>query len=163
MRDVEVSLPGDPHELYKLLMRGASTLWPVEAAERLIFHTESLRQWLVENNFIRACVFDERVAASTHFDEALAAWDRRPNAQSSEYSSDYAVLRCAASLAGKLRIDLRSTLEYLDERSAKLVAEAVMYAAGFMDGEANPVANDGPHGQSGPNWADHERRIVRAD
>ncbi|SEL54039.1 hypothetical protein SAMN05414137_109325 [Streptacidiphilus jiangxiensis] len=162
-------LPEDPDELYRLLMRGASTVWQVEAAERLIFQVGTLRQWLVGNGFIRLEGDRPRPWASTHFDEALAkvlelSRDGRAFEATGPGRSERAVLLVAAGLSGQARIDtLRHFMPDLEEDHARLVAEAMMYAAGLMDGAADPTAHEADGPGTGPNARAHERRILCTD
>jgi hypothetical protein len=64
--------------------------------------------------------------------------------------SGRAVLWLAASLGGVSQADpLRYFVEDLTPEHAKLCAEALMYAAGWMDGRADPRGGF-PQGEFGP-------------
>ncbi|MFE3247036.1 hypothetical protein, partial [Kitasatospora indigofera] len=66
-----------------------------------------------------------------------------------------AVLTVAANLAGKDNYSLRNTLYDLDEDHMRLVVEAMMYAAGYLDGSADPWGNEDPSTERG--WGTNSR------
>ncbi len=169
MTDTSDLLPEDPHELYRLLLRGASTVWQLEAAEILVFKVKTLRDWLIRNHFIKKCNDQIRPYASTDFRAALDRADELPRDEDASNASwlgvsERAVLCVASSLSGQVQVGtLRQVMTDLEEEHAQFVAEAMMYAAGFMDATADPDGNEpGPPG-SGPNAIAHERRILGKD
>lgn len=165
MTDGARRLPGDPDELYELLMRGAGTVWQVEAAVRLSFEALELRRWLIGNGYVRWFDGPGGPYLGVAFDEAVdrvheLSRDGRLFAGSGPGKSERAVLTVAASLSGQTDVGtLRHFMPDLDAEHARLVAEAMMYAAGWMDGAADPFANevDGPG--TGPNAVAHDARI----
>ncbi|HEV2639046.1 MAG TPA: hypothetical protein VGX23_28135 [Actinocrinis sp.] len=108
--------------LYRHAMIGASTLWQVEAAVRLVYQSEDLWRFLVDGGFVRPC---DPLSDSWEilYMEALVSAGARDSGVS---GSDQVVLEIAASLVGQCDIKLRHALPALGERSAKLVAEAIM-------------------------------------
>lgn len=73
--------------------------------------------------------------------------------------SEANVLWVAASLWGEDVGSLRYAVEDLDACHAQRVAEAVMYAAGYMDGVADPLACEAEGPGTGPNAVAHEKRV----
>jgi hypothetical protein len=147
-------------ETYRLLMRAGGTIYEVEAALDLLHRTPSLFAAMSEGGFVRS--EDEpggRPFLNVYFAEAIAAQRtggfRLPH-------SDLAVLRIAASLAGKLAVNLRYDITGLDPSSVRHVAEAIMRAAGWLDAEADPTGGF-PDGEGGPRSEAYELRIVNED
>lgn len=158
--------PQDRERLYELLMIGASTVVPVEAAERLVFQAVSLRDWLIEYKFMRFHGGAIGPYVATHFDEAIErirdlSKDGRLFSEFGPGKSERAVLYVAASLSGGVNIQtLRYFVSDLNADHARLTAEALMYAAGYMDGIADPVGNE-PEGRgTGPNSLSYDKRIM---
>jgi hypothetical protein len=153
----------DENELYERLMRSASFVWQCEAAVRLVFKTTALRQWLIERRFVVSGVLNGLPIAEIMFAEAcahirsLSASAGRREAEGPE-RSEANVLWVAASLWGEDVGSLGYAVEELDAGHAQRVAEAVMYAAGYMDGKADPLAGDAEGPGTGPNAVAHEKR-----
>ncbi|WP_042388413.1 hypothetical protein [Streptacidiphilus melanogenes] len=137
-------LPTDEAELYRAFLRGAVPFRPYSAAVDLVFRVPELRQWMIDGGFAYLREDKERPTAEIDF---KAATDRvREAVASGSFESEFppgdscrAALWLAASLAGVPHLDpLRFFVEALSADHAKLCAEAVMYAADFMDGTADP-------------------------
>lgn len=167
-------LAQDPDELYRLLMRGAGTIPQLEAAHRLVFQVDRLCSWLISSG----CISQERLDlddgrslpyAAVRFDAAEKrvrelSRDGRLLAEYGPGKSERAALLVAAALSGQTSVGtLRDVMPDLNQDHARLVAEAMMYAAGWMDGAADPMAFevDGPG--TGPNAVAHDRRIDGPD
>lgn len=169
MEENKAPLPQDGSELYKLIMRGASPFWQVEAAARLVFQVETLRGWLLSNGFIERCEGQSRPYARILFSEAL---DRvgELNKSGRDFDaygpgeSERAVLLVAVSLVGDSQVGtLRHFMPDLEEDHAQLVAEAMMYAAGFMDATVDPWGNSPGLPGTGPNAVEHKNRNLGLD
>lgn len=148
-------------ELRELFMRGA---WGVstsaEAGYRLAFEVESVRHWLLSHGLAHLRSINGIDYVEIDFD---ACSQRLSSARANPASADLdksgvAVMDFIASFAGRESINIRNSSN-LSRDDARLVAEAVMYASGFMDGTADSTANDGPNGGDGPNAMAHDRRI----
>ncbi len=147
-------------ETYRLLIRAGGTIHQVEAAIDLLYRTPSLLAEMQEHGFVRPDVEPGgRPFLNVYFDEAAAA----QQAGSLKLSpSDVAVLRIAASLAGKMAVNLRYDIGGLDRDAVRHVAEAMMRAMGWLDATADPAGGfaddvDGPRTQA------HDLRIVGED
>lgn len=151
--------------LYKLLMEGASGVMQVEAAERLVFFVPTLRTWLIDNGFMRLHGEGAECYAATQFDEAIErlrelSLDGRQFGEFGPGKSERAVFYAAAALSGKASVGtLRNFMPDLEAEHARLVAEAMLYAAGYMDGAADPWANEIEGPGTGPNAAAYESRL----
>jgi hypothetical protein len=147
-------------EAYRLLMRAGGTIYEVEAALDLLYRTPDLFAAMRQGGFVRP--EDEpsgRPFLNVYFGEALAA----QQAGSLQLSgSELSVLRIAASLAGKLAINLRYDITGLDRDSARHVAEAMMRAAGCLDASADPTGGF-PDNFEGPRAEAYDLRIVNED
>ncbi|MFJ4678555.1 hypothetical protein [Kitasatospora sp. NPDC088783] len=156
-------LPEDPTELEQLLMRGASTVRQVEAAERLVLRVPQLRAWLIERGFLAVRRQGDFVYASTYFEEAVDAaveilrGGHQALADTGLTMSGFSVLGVAANLSGQVQNSLRYAAHTIDDDDAKLVAEAVLYALGYMDATVDVHGNevDG----WGPNSLAYEERL----
>ncbi|ROR46202.1 hypothetical protein [Kitasatospora cineracea] len=133
----------DREHLAELALRAAAGLPPVEAGVRLAFQVEEVGDWLVGNGFVPLAEGPDGPSATVDFRRAM---DRlgRPRQAGRAAARDVlgdrakAVLTVAAGLAGVRTGPLRHAIEGLTHREARLVAEAVMHAAGFPDASANP-------------------------
>lgn len=165
MSDDVGEIPADIDRLEALLLRGASTVYAVEAAERLVVRVEGLRVWLIRNGFLRVHHDSTgRLCAATDFAQAYAetielqrSGGDRALAASGLNESEWSVLGVAANLSGTVRTSLRYSVHDIDADHARLAAEAVLYAMGYMDAIIDVTGNevDG----LGPNGADYERRL----
>lgn len=108
--------------IYRHAMIGASTLWQVEAAVRLVYQSQDLWRFLVDGGFVRP-IDPMSDSWSVSYTDAMVPAAARDSGVS---DSDQVVLEIAGSLAGKNEIKLRHALPNLGEKSAKLVAEAIM-------------------------------------
>ncbi|WP_162257850.1 hypothetical protein [Kitasatospora sp. Root107] len=156
---------GEHERLYELAMRGTSCLIPVEAAVWLVFQVEELRDWLVGNGFVPMVERPDSAYAVVDFARALETlWEPRQagreSLQDGLSESSKGVLIAAANLSGLSTDPLRHSIQALEYDEARLVAQAVMYAAGFMDGSADPFGNEVPNDGTGagPHAAAHEKR-----
>ncbi|MFJ5927731.1 hypothetical protein ACIQF6_34570 [Kitasatospora sp. NPDC092948] len=141
-------LPEDPTELERLLMRGASTIRWVEAAERLVLQVDNLRDWLIKNHFLRMHMSASGPYAATDFAEAFAAACEilRGGSSALEASglsrSSFSVLGVAANLCGRVQNSLRHSVHEIDDHDAQAVALAVLYAMGYMDATVDVNGNE---------------------
>jgi len=78
-------------------------------------------------------IVDGVAAAAVDWESAVVGLD---NGRLPCSSSEGQVLRLAASIAEGVRLDLGSALSGLDERNVRLVAAAVLHAAGHRGGIA---------------------------
>jgi hypothetical protein len=134
----------DEEELHRRFIRGAVPLPTVTAAVDLVFRAREVREWLMANGCVaegeergRALVkVDFKRATDLVLEMVLA---RTFDSKFQPGHSGRAVLWLAASLGGVSQADpLRFFVEDLSAPDAKLCAEALMYAAGWMDGVADP-------------------------
>ncbi|WP_030273677.1 hypothetical protein [Streptomyces sp. NRRL B-24484] len=165
MRNVRVELSAEREDLYEPLMRGACTVAQVEAAYRLVFQVEPLWEWLLERGFVELCSRERydllEVKLASALDHVWRNRDLPVLDAGASGTSARAVLTVAANLAGKDHTSLRNTLYDLDEDHMRPVAEAMMYAAGFLDGSADPWGNEDPGAERGwgPNSLAREERL----
>jgi hypothetical protein len=147
-------------EAYRLLMRAGGTIYEVEAALDLVYRTPRLFATMRQSGFVRS--EDEpggRPFLNVYFAEALAA----QQAGSLKLSgSELSVLRIAASLAGKLAVNLRYDVTDLDRESVRHVAEAIMRAMGCLDASADPTGGF-PESIEGPRSEAYDLRISNKD
>ncbi|MFE3113895.1 hypothetical protein ACFXG8_40470 [Kitasatospora indigofera] len=159
MRNVRVELSADREDLYEPLMRGACTIAQVEAAYRLVFQVEPLWDWLLQRGFIELSSDERYDCLEVRLQAALEHVREKREAPVLEAGSSgksaSAVLTVAANLAGKDNYSLRNTLYDLDEDHMRLVVEAMMYAAGYLDGSADPWGNEDPSTERG--WGTNSR------
>lgn len=161
MDDETTEVPRDPSVLGPLLMRGASTIRQAEAAERLVVQVADLRDWLINNQFIEL-IHGNKPYARTHFREATARASEilRNGYDALEASglsmSCWSVLEVAANLSGEVTGTLRDVNE-LDDKHAKLVGEAILYAFGYFDATVELNGNWGE--EMGPNAIEYQRRF----
>ncbi|SOB83777.1 hypothetical protein [Streptomyces sp. 1331.2] len=156
-------IPEDLTELGRLLMRGASTIRWVEAAERLVLQVDNLRDWLIKNHFLRMYMSESGPYAATDFAGAFNAACEISRGGSSAldasglHRSSFAVLGAAANLCGRVQNSLRYSVHEIDESDARAVALAVLYAMGYMDATVDVNGNevDG----WGPNSRAYEDRL----
>ncbi|QMU73119.1 hypothetical protein [Streptacidiphilus sp. P02-A3a] len=157
-------VPEDLNELEILLMQGASTIRQVEAAERLVLKVDNLREWLIKNNYLRMHMSETGPYAATYFAEAFAAVVEilRGGSIALEASgltkSSFSALAVAANLSGRVQNSIRYTVHEIDDVDAQAVAEAILYAMGYMDATVDLYGNevDG----DGPNRLAYEKRWV---
>ncbi|GAB7184605.1 hypothetical protein ATKI12_4436 [Kitasatospora sp. Ki12] len=163
--DTTDRLPDDLTELERLLMRGASTIRWVEAAERLVLQVDNLRDWLIKNHFLRLYRSESGSYAATDFAEAFDAACEilRGGSSALEASglrrSSFSVLGVAANLCGRVQNSLRHSVHEIDDHDAQAVALAVLYAIGHMDATVDVNGNevDG----WGPNSLAYEERLTQ--
>jgi hypothetical protein len=124
----------DKGELRSLLMRGASGVYLHEASIVLLARHG---YWLVKDEFLRFVVpyDDPPVAAGIDWTAAMAALDSGDLRADEE---DAAILRIASSIAGRSPVILFDVLQGIDRDNIRYVAEAVMYADGFLESVADP-------------------------
>lgn len=155
------SLPDDAEQLYELFMSAAwGVSKSVEAAYKLAFETDAVRQWLVAEELVALRSHAEIDYAEINFSacsQRLIELRKYPQHSALDKSS-IAVVEFVISLAGEGGVNVRLNSN-MNRRDVKRVVEAIMYASGFMDGFADPTANDGPRGGDGPNAVAHDRRI----
>ncbi|MFK0193825.1 hypothetical protein [Kitasatospora sp. NPDC090308] len=133
----------DRARLYALALRGASGQPPVQAAVRLAFQVAEVRDWLVRNGFVPTADGPDGPSAAVDFRHAMDRLGRprqagRTSARDGLGEPAKAVLTVAAGLAGVRTGPLRHAIEGLTPEQARLVAEAVMQAAGYPDATAEP-------------------------
>ncbi|MER8184906.1 hypothetical protein [Kitasatospora sp. NPDC094015] len=149
-------------ELYELLMNSAALKPQMEAARRLIFNSLRVREWMIENGFVDLVEKPDGRCAVILLDRAMEYVDgciARHEGIPGLTRSEYAVICVAANISGA-RTSLRYILPDLDRADMEAVAEAMMYAAGFMDGLADAAGNEPADGSElGPNSADFDRRL----
>jgi hypothetical protein len=121
--------------LVELLMEGASGVYLHEAPVRLValygywLHDESFRSFLVPYG-------EPPEAIGIRWEDAVAALDRGEIIADDEETK---VLRIAASICTPYRVILRECVEGLDADTVKHVAEAIMYADGYLSSTAHPA------------------------
>ncbi|MBG6134655.1 hypothetical protein [Longispora fulva] len=127
-----------PHyeDLVELLMKGAGGIYLQEAATRLLARHG---YWLRDREFLRFVVTyeDPPVAAGIRWKAAVDALDRGELEAGIEERS---ILRIAASLCTFYNISLRDVVEGIDAVNIKHVAESIMYADGYLNSIAEPIA-----------------------
>jgi hypothetical protein len=167
MDDGSSVVPQDPKILGPLLMKGASTVRQVEAAERLVLQIPTLRSWLIEKQFLLMYESQAGSYAATDFARAYAEATeikRRGGDEALKNSglseSCWSVLGVAANLSGRVANSLRYAVHDIGDEDATLVAEAVLYAFGFMDATVDVCGGNGD--RIGPNELDYERRLSGA-
>jgi hypothetical protein len=145
----------DEEELHRRFIRGAVPLPAVTAAVDLVFRARAVREWLVANGCVAEREERGRPVVKVDFKRAVSLVLEMVSAGTFESGfqpgrSGRAVLWLAASLGGVSQADpLRYFVEDLTPADAKVCAEAVMYAAGWMDGVADPRGGV-PEGELGP-------------
>ncbi|MFI5908164.1 hypothetical protein [Dactylosporangium sp. NPDC051541] len=132
MRDVDRL---DHDQLAAGLMEGAVGVWVVEAAMRLIIRHGAL---LKNQRFLDFVIVDPDGTAAIDFDAAVAAFEA--GALPLEYDEDRNILYIAASLVGRVAIRLKEFIDSNDPTAIKHIAEAMMYADGYLNGVAEPGA-----------------------
>ncbi|MFJ1757896.1 hypothetical protein [Kitasatospora sp. NPDC088134] len=168
MKNVRVDLSAAREDLYEPLMRAVCPSAQGEAAVRLVHQVEPLWNWLLAEGFVEHVRRERYDILTLGLAEALAhLGERAENAQSVDGGpeldpSSTAVLIVAASLAGSDRSSLRNVLHQLTGEHLRLVLEAMMYAAGYMDGSADPWGHEGPGVApgEGPNSTAREERLA---
>jgi hypothetical protein len=124
----------DRDALVSLLMRGASAVYLHEASVLLLAHHE---HWLRRPDFRRFVELygDPPEAAGVQWDAVVTALEsgRLPAGE-----EETAVLKIAASLAGHHAVSLYDVVQGLSRDTVKHVAEALMYADGFLESVADP-------------------------
>ncbi|MDI5971922.1 hypothetical protein POF50_021730 [Streptomyces sp. SL13] len=153
----------DEGELYERMMRSAGPIPPCGAAVRLVFLTPALRVWLMNHGLVRADMVDGRHVAVVSFADAFELFKDfygRSMLQEKEGigDSEVSVLWIAASLWGVDVGTLRHVMTGLEKDHAGLAAEAMMYAAGFMDNSADPESGEVDGYATGPLAMAHEER-----
>ncbi|MEU6851721.1 hypothetical protein ABZ901_17565 [Actinacidiphila alni] len=158
-------IPQDLAKLEELLLRGASTVRQVEAAERLVLRVSGLRDWLIANHFVRKYNDDSGVFAATDFESAYRYANELKRtggdgalSESGLNESHYSVLGVAANLSGKIANSLRYAVHNIDEEDAQLVAESLLYAFGYMDAVVDVTGNETDG--IGPNAIEYDRRTL---
>lgn len=122
-------------ELLRLLALGVEGIYLLEASLRLIVNHD---YWLRRSDFAQFIVLgDPPGAASIDFVAATSALDHGQLQADSEQAS---ILRIAASLATAYPVILREVVEGIEAPNIKHVAEAIMYADGFLESTAEPLA-----------------------
>lgn len=117
------------------LMRGGGGLFLVEAAIRLLIRHGV---WLEDPNFSKFLVYDDAYNwIGVDLAAAAAALEAGELPGDEE---DQKILKIAASLGSNkaYRISLRDVMEGIDQENIKHVAEAMMYADGFLESVADP-------------------------
>lgn len=136
-RVVELVTPIDEYgfdRLSELLMKGASEIFIQEAATRLLIRhaywvqNEAFQQYIV--------VYNGGEDAGIDFKRATAALDAGDLVGEDEEPEK--ILRIAASLSIMYPINLREEVEGIDAANIKHVAEAIMYADGYLHATADP-------------------------
>ena len=124
----------DKQVLADLLLAGAEGIFVVEAATRLIVKYE---YWLHHDGWLEYVLLrgDPPVTAVVDWKPLMEALDSGFIKAPAEESQ---ILRIAASLIIPYRIYLREQVEGIDRQNIKLVAEAIMYADGFLESVADP-------------------------
>lgn len=124
----------DGEEIAALLMKGASAVYLHEAAITLLARHG---YWLSRKEFLRFVeVYDDPpAAAGIHWDAVVAALD---GGDLSAGEEETAVLKIAASIAGHYGVFLYDVVQGLSRETVKYVAEAIMYADGFLESVADP-------------------------
>lgn len=160
----DARLPEDLAELYEWFMRGGGPVIELCAAIDLVFRAEGLRRWLISNGLVEVSIHEGWPMAEVNF---RAAVERVKEISKREQDfmalgpgeRSRGILWVAASLTGQVEIgSLRHYVMDLEAPDAKLVAEAMMYAAGCLDGTADPFG-DAPNGPgTGPKSEAFERR-----
>ena len=128
-------VPAIEHDrLGQLLHEGASGLYINEAAVRLL-HRHGY--WLRRPEFFQFVdgYGDPVTALGIRWADAVAALDRGELAADQEPAN---ILRVAASLCTFYEVSFRDVCERISREGIKHVAEAVMYADGFLDSVADP-------------------------
>ncbi|GIH08486.1 hypothetical protein Rhe02_65530 [Rhizocola hellebori] len=131
-------MPGE--KLADLLMRGASGIFLYEAAV-LLLRRHGL--WLEHPGFRRFIVVEpDGQKASVDLKAAMPALDSGSlTADTGDWLTDdeaAKILRIVASLSGTYPVLLREVVEGIDRENIKYVAEAIMYADGFLSSQADP-------------------------
>ncbi len=122
-------------ELRRLLMRGASEVYLYEAAIMLLCRYCD-GYWLSRVDFLRFVDLDmANDWATIDFDRAMSSLDSGELPADDEQAK---ILRIVASLGGVYPILLREVVEGIDRENIALVAEAIMYADGFLSSTADP-------------------------
>jgi hypothetical protein len=119
----------------RVLMNGADEKFLVEAAARLIARHG---YWLGLPEFAEFLEFYPPDAAGIWYKRAAQALDdgRLPVRD----QEDANVLRLAASLVVPYRVSLGEVIENNSAETIALIAEAMMYADGFLSSRATPMA-----------------------
>ncbi|WP_282204959.1 hypothetical protein [Kitasatospora fiedleri] len=155
MKNARVDLSAAREDLYEPLMRAVCPSSQGEAAFRLVYRVEPLWEWLLSHGFIELKSREHYDLVDIDLRSALARMREDGGSSGSEGSgpeidgSSRAVLAVAANLAGSDHGSLRNVLPELDGEHVAFVAEAVMYAAGYLDGSADPWGNEDPRTSTG--------------
>ncbi|MBC3840552.1 hypothetical protein GXW82_10715 [Streptacidiphilus sp. 4-A2] len=163
-------IPEDSEELYRFLMRGAYPSFEQEAAARLAFRVEALRDWLLRNGLIEAYEGQEGMVASRphariRFAEALVRAKEAMGAGHTDPplgpgNSGYVALAVAADLDGIEEGGYwYGRLVDLELDDARHVAEAMLYGAGCLDGTADPAGGI-PADELGPASVEYRSRVL---
>lgn len=121
----------DEQQLTTMLMRGATGMYLHEAAVRLLLRHG---YWLRRRDFRNYIDVDSLGRAAIDFGAAMAALDRGELVGDDESQK---VLRIAASMSGVYPVHLREVVEGIDRDGIKHIAEAIMYADGFLNSTAD--------------------------
>lgn len=124
----------EPTELAALLWEGASSMFRHEATVAFLIGTE---YWLRHEQFLGFVeIYDGPPrAAGVHWAEAMHALHHGVLRAGQEESS---ILRIAASIATAYPVSIGEMAENIGRDAVRLMAEAVMYADGFLDAFADP-------------------------
>ncbi|MFE2352041.1 hypothetical protein [Kitasatospora cineracea] len=170
MENARVDLTGPREELYEPLMRAVCPSSQGEAAFRLVYQVEPLWEWLLARGLVTVESRERYDLLDVDLPGALTRLQEEGGVAGPEGRDDPvarsagAVLAVAANLAGSLHCSLRNVLYELTGDHVRLVAEAMMYAAGYLDGSADPWGNEGPasgHEEEwGPNSVAREERLA---
>lgn len=124
----------DREELFRLLINGASGMYLHEAAVVLL---DKHGYWLGREDFLTYVDVDRSNDwAAIDYRRLMPALDGG-NLPAGEEEAK--ILRIAASLSGIYPVLLREVVEGIDLANIKLVAEAIMYADGFLSSTAQPA------------------------
>jgi len=126
----------DKEQLRELLTRGAEGVFLIEAAIRLVIRHE---YWLNNERFLDYVKIygDPPAGAVIDFKPMMVEFDKDRFGAPDEEAH---VLMIAASLCVPYFVCLREVVEGLDLDTIRLVAEAIMYADGFLESVADPRA-----------------------
>lgn len=125
----------DKRDLDRLLMEGAGGIYLNEASARLLIRHDF---WLGQRDFLEYVVVygDPPEAAGIDWPAALKALERGELRCDSEQRS---ILKIAGSISTFYLVSLREVVENIDRENIRHIAEAIMYADGFLGSTANPI------------------------
>ncbi|MCO6008499.1 hypothetical protein NE236_26330 [Actinoallomurus purpureus] len=121
--------------LASLLMRGAGGNYVYEASVQLLVRHG---YWLSNRDLLKFVVTyeDPPAAAGIEWGAAVAALDSGDLEADQEQA---VILRIAASISGACKIALFDVVQGIDRQNIKYIAEALMYADGFLGSIADPI------------------------